>query len=188
MNKVNQISNATKKNRYPEIFSEIKNILGNNVKEILSFGCSSGLECEALSNIYFTNSNITGYDICKDIVLQNSGKNTNNKIKYISDSKLLKQNSYDLIFCMSVLCVWPESMGLYSMNNFNESLTDIDKLLKVNGYLCIYNSKYLFTDSKISSKYIPIETNHKETGFVTKYSNNNVIKDYKYYLFKKIIF
>jgi hypothetical protein len=47
---------------------------------------------------------------------------------------------------------------------------------------------YLFNESSIYSKYVNIETNYRETGFVTKYDKNDNIlnNDYQYFLFKKI--
>lgn len=89
---------------------------------------------------------------------------------------------------MSVLCRWPEDTGEYSFKLFNDTLVDIDKLLNVNGFLVIYNSKYLFTDSDIFYKYSIINTDCKNTGFVTKYDkNNNIVNNYSYYFFKKNI-
>lgn len=59
-----------------------------------------------------------------------------------------------------------------------------------NGYLCIYNSKYLFCESDIFEKqgYKKIDTSYKETGFVTKYHKDGrkLNFDYPFYLFKKI--
>ena len=90
-----------------------------------------------------------------------------------------------LVNCQVRICL-PECDGKYDFEQFNKTLTDIDSFLKPNGLLCIYNSKYIFTDSDISTNYICIETNHKETGFVYKYNKNeNRINNYPYYLFKK---
>ena len=58
------------------------------------------------------------------------------------------------------------------------------------GYLCIYNSKYLFSETNLfNTKYEKVNTSHKETGFVTKYhKNNNKINNYVFFLFKKTAF
>jgi len=89
---------------------------------------------------------------------------------------------------MSVLCRWPESDGEYTFKTFTETLDLIDNLLDKDGYLCIYNSKYLFTDTTLfKQKYKIIETNHKETGFVFKYTDNKKINNYPHFLFQKIV-
>ena len=60
--KQNQKTPATSYNRYPEIFKEIKGIIPSP-NQILSFGCSTGIECETLQELYFPNIKIIGLDI-----------------------------------------------------------------------------------------------------------------------------
>jgi chemotaxis methyl-accepting protein methylase len=176
MTQVNQSDNYTEYNRYPEVFTEVKKIVNDN-KKILSFGCSYGLECLTLKNEYFFNSEIDGYDI-------NNNIQVNPNFNFYNDYNKLK--TYDLIFCMSVLCKWPEDTGDYSFELFEKTLIEIDKLLNIDGYLCIYNSTYLFTESSIFSKYSIVDTEYKNTGFVTKYDKNNkIINNYPYFLFIK---
>lgn len=98
----------------------------------------------------------------------------------------------DLIFANSVLCRWPESEGEYTFDTFENTLELIDNLLNKDGYLCIYNSKYLFCETNLflNKKYEKIETSHKETGFVTKYHNDNkkINDNYPFFLFRKTAF
>jgi len=200
---VNQISNATQYNRYPEIFSEIKKIIIN--PKILSFGCSKGLECNTLSDLYFKDSLIDGVDINKKNILYAVKNNKNSKINYYDD--ITNLDKYDIIFCMSVLCRHPiDNKGIiadnifdpssktiiindiYPFDAFNDTIALIDNHVALNGYLCIYNSSYLFTDTETSKKYQAIITEYTDTGFVIKYDkNNNIVKNYPYFLFKKII-
>jgi chemotaxis methyl-accepting protein methylase len=184
MTQVNQSDNYTEYNRYPEIFEEVKNITKDNIK-ILSFGCSKGHECLTLKNEYFLNSEIDGYDINKNIsICPDLCPDLSPDFNFYNDYNKLK--TYDLIFCMSVLCKWPEDTGNYNIKLFEKTLIEIDKLLNVNGYLCIYNSKYLFTESRIFKKYSIVPTEYKNTGFVTKYNKKNKIVDnYPYFLFRK---
>ncbi len=184
--KKNQYSIATNYNRYPEIFSEISK-LETNPKKILSFGCSTGEECNTLSDLYFKDSQITGIDWFQSVINKNILNNKNENIYY--KYKLDTNDKFDLIFCMSVLCAWPENEKIiYDFNTFEETLIELDKHLNINGYICIYNSKYLFEETRIFNKYKIIKTNHKETGFVTKYYKNNekLATSYEYYLFQKI--
>jgi chemotaxis methyl-accepting protein methylase len=184
----NQITHATSYNRYPKIFKEVSTIIPNP-RQILSFGCSNGSECNTFHEIYFKNSNIIGLDINQDVINQNKENNKYENIKYVDKIEDI-DNKCDLIFVMSVLCVWPERLGEYTYETFLDTLNIIDNLLEINGYLCIYNSKYLFTDTEIfKKKYKIIETKVKETGFVYKYNYKDVkIKDntYPYLLFQKI--
>jgi SAM-dependent methyltransferase len=188
---LNQKSNATKHNRYPQIFKEMKKKI-HDPNKILSFGCSTGLECHTLNELYYPNSEITGLDINKDIILQNINNNNNKNIKYFSDINKLNA-TFDIICVMSVLCsciqLKPMIEGKYTFKIFIETLESIDKLLNKDGYLCIYNSKYLFTDTTLfKQKYKIIDTKYKETGFIYKYTcdNERIIDPYPYFLFQKI--
>lgn len=185
--KLNQKSNVTSYNRYPQIFREIKSII-SNPSQILSFGCSTGLECNTLHKLYYPNKKIIGLDICKNIIETNKIRNKISNIKYTSDINEI-ENKSDLIFVMSVLCRWPEEHGEYTFETFEETLNIIDNLLNIDGYLCIYNSKYIFTETDLfNEKYQIVETEYKETGFVYKYHKDGIKLDYSYpyYLFKKI--
>ena len=74
-----QTHNTTEKNRYPKIFNFIsKNYKFNN---ILSFGCSSGEECQTLST-YFKYSNIIGIDSNEEI-LNKAINSNNNNLKFL---------------------------------------------------------------------------------------------------------
>ena len=183
---LNQKSNATNYNRYPEIFMEVQSII-NTPETILSFGCSTGIECNTLHQLYFPNSKIIGLDICEEIISKNKETNIYRNIEYFSNVKQITKKC-NLIFAMSVLCRWPETEGEYTFKTFTDTLNIIDELLENNGYLCIYNSKYIFTESELfKQKYEIVSTKHNETGFVHKYNiHNTKIADYPYFLFKKI--
>jgi 2-polyprenyl-3-methyl-5-hydroxy-6-metoxy-1,4-benzoquinol methylase len=187
--KSNQIDNYTEYNRYPKIFQKIKELCSpelSNDLEILSFGCSTGEEIKSLQNLYIPNANYTGVDISKYIIKQNKLNNTSVKIFYYNNEEfefsILKQ--FDVVLVMSVLCRWPNDTD-YSFEMFESTLLDIDKYVKKEGYLIIYNSSYCFTDSILSSKYEPVVLD-SDSGFVTKYDKlHNVVKDYPYVIFKK---
>jgi len=188
--KQNQKSHVTKIDRYPELFKEITSIIPCP-NQILSFGCSTGEECITLNNLYFPNIKIIGLDINEEIIISNKNKNIYKNIEYFSNLENITEKS-DLIFANSVLCRWPEStVENYTYQRFEHTLKFIDNLLNKDGYLCIYNSKYLFTETDLFlNKYQKIDTIHTETGFVTKYHKNNrkINFNYPYFLFKKIAF
>lgn len=186
----NQKSHSTSYNRYPEIFKEIKDIVPSP-KQILSFGCSTGIECETLHELYFPNTKIIGLDISKNLITNNIKKNKYKNIKYYSKIENIPSPKSDIIFANSVLCSWHwgKEAGKYTFETFESTLELIDNLLNKDGYLCIYNSKYLFCETNIflNKKYEKIETSYKETGFVTKYHKNNkkINNSYPFFLFKK---
>ena len=186
----NQKSKHTEYNRYPEVFKEVKQIMPSP-KQILSFGCSRGLECQTLQELYFPDIKIIGLDISDEIIINNKNNNKYKNIEYYSKLDDITEKS-DIIFANSVLCIWPENEGVYKFETFENTLEIIDNLLNKDGYLCIYNSKYLFCETNlfINKKYEKINTLHKETGFVTKYHKNNekITYDYPFFLFKKTSF
>lgn len=188
MKERNQVSNYTEYNRTPEIFQASSLLpvdLPSKVK-ILSFGCSSGLETTALNNLYFPNADIHGYDIDKEIIKNNILENKYNNIRYFDNPDLLSSD-YNLIFCMSVLCRWPDGQANYKFTLFEETLKLLDKRLKVGGYLVIYNAQYLFNDTVLSNRYSPVKLNYIDSGFVTKWDRNfkNIISDNQDVIYKK---
>ena len=82
---------------------------------------------------------------------------------------------------MSVLCRWPDSKELidisklYPFKKFEEALVFLHSNLKLNGILVLYNCNFLFSDTKLYSKYkalvSPVIT---ESGFVQKFDKNNL--------------
>lgn len=186
----NQKSHSTSYNRYPFLFKEIKEIIPSP-NQILSFGCSIGRECETLQELYYPNFKIIGFDINEEIITNNKNNNKYNNIEYYSKVDNITEKS-DLILANSVLCKWPESEGEYTFQTFENTLGSIDNLLNKDGYLCIYNSKYLFCETNLflNKKYEKVETSHKASGFVTKYHKNNKKMNiiYPFFLFKKTVF
>ena len=186
---VNQITHTTMFNRHPELFTEVREIIGDN-KKILSFGCSTGEEVKTLKELYFRNSQIDGYDINEKII---------SDIKYRTDIpsdstffnslENVPEESYDIIFCLSVLTRSPDPYNTYSFELFENTLDKIHKYVKPNGYICIWNSRFEFTDTVLSKKYTPICTNWKDSGSTQKYYKDfkrEKESSYPYILFQKI--
>lgn len=187
LNKINknahQLSNSTSYNRYPHIFNRVALLLkGVKNPKILSFGCSIGHECISIK-MYIPESIVIGTDINKLNLLIARFINNNKGIYYKSNVNLgssIENNSYDAIFCMSVLCKHKEtkdisdSSNIYSFEMFQHILESLDEKLKINGFLIIYNSNFRFTDLIISKKYTPLLFDEIiESGFVKKFDQNN---------------
>lgn len=162
MNIVNQKSNWTRYNRTPKIFSCAQQQF--SPPKILSFGCSSGEETRTLRDLYFPQSEIHGFDIDPNLILENIQRNDAG-IKYFSEMSQL-DTDYDLIFCMSVLCRWPEDQEAYKFEMFQRTLLNIDARLKVGGRLVIYNPQYLLNETFLRHNYCEINFSGLENGFV----------------------
>ena len=189
-NVINQISHTTCYNRHPEMFSECKGIISDDGAKILSFGCATGEEVFTLKELYFTKNKIDGYDISKDAVQMARLRNTNSEIFFFDSLNDILENSYDIIFCLSVLTRNPDDERTYAFEVFETTLKLIHRYLKIGGYICIWNSRYEFTDTDISQKYTPIETTHINSGFTQKFDKTFTIPKevpYPYVLFRKNI-
>lgn len=154
--KFDQFSNATCFDRYPILFKRVKKVVGEN-KKILSFGCSTGEEVESLKKIYFKKSKVYGYDL-NEKVIEIAKKKYDNE--YYSKYEDVKNKSFDVIFCCSVLCQFPNWED-YSFERFEETIKTVDELLEVNGHLIIYNTSFNFKDTKLfKEKYQTIKIDH----------------------------
>ncbi|HLP10788.1 MAG TPA: class I SAM-dependent methyltransferase [Flavobacteriales bacterium] len=180
-----QVKNSTSYNRYPEIFKATKDYFtekGKNEITLLSYGCSTGEECFSLRE-YFPQAKIVGLDIdLKNIETANSRNSDPNTTFLESHAKnLRKSGPFDLIFCMSVFCRWPDSQnvdditGLYPFSKFEEGLAELDSNLSVGGLLVLYNTSFLFRESKLYAGYEVLKSpTITESGFVHKFGKNNI--------------
>jgi hypothetical protein len=174
---IHQISTATSYDRYPEIFKECQLYFSNRVPKILSFGCSKGLEVKTLTEKYFLDSKIDGVDINKEMILSCKELGLSDKVSFYNHDEFVP-DKYELIFCMSVLCRWPQTADLedcseeYPFSKFSDKLVEIDRYLNPGGLLVIYNSNFMFTDTELSKRY-SIHQSTTESGFVTKFTKDN---------------
>ncbi len=188
---IHQISTTTGYDRYPEIFRECQLYFKDKVPKILSFGCSNGLEVKTLTEKYFTESKVVGVDINPDMILSCIELKLNDKVSFFEIDKFTPEK-FDLIFCMSVFCRWPQTAQLedcsdeYPFSKFSEKLNDIDNMLNPEGLLVIYNSNFIFTDTNISKNY-SIHKSTFESGFVKKFTKDNkpYLENYPHSIFIK---
>lgn len=186
--KQHQISHRTWYDRYPNIFKTCSDYFTKDDLSILSFGCSDGSEVFTLNEIYFPDAEIHGVDINSDIIEVCNSKNTSPKIKFGLTKDLLNQEEiYDLIFCMSVFCRWPQTESIdnsseeYTFNEFENEIASIYKHLKPGGALVIYNANFCFFEIDIYSKFTPLTNDAiNESGFVHKFNSKNKKVDINY--------
>ena len=170
--------------RYPDVFkgcAEFVRCQGWDRMEdfrILSFGSSTGEEGHTLST-YFPNASVLGVDVDAESIRKAIKNFGSSRVRFEkSSSKTLDANGpFEMIFCMSVLCHWPEAKkmddisSVFPFARFEESLHLLNAHLKPGGLLVIYNSNYCFKDSSLYRLYQPVVSDCVTgSGFVHKFS------------------
>jgi hypothetical protein len=156
-----QVPTSTSNNRYPGIFRTVQGRiaqkfgadLGGNRLKILSFGCSNGSEISSLRS-YFPEALIFGCDVNDEALgAASEALFMDEAFLFRSSSEaILQYGPFDVVFAMSVLCRFPDSMepGLvnitpvYSHDSFNRGVQLLSDALRDDGILCLYNTNYSF--------------------------------------------
>ena len=193
---IDQISNATESDRYPEIFGFVQKLKGEKSKiRILSFGCSYGLECNSLHN-YFPNACITGYDIFEENIERAKKTIQNKNITFTAKWENVEKGLYDVVFAMTVFCRTPHTCNkkdcskIYSFEKFNAQMLTLDTIIQKGGLLVLYNANFLFTETSVSHRYEAISIpGFSDSGVVPKFGKDNKLlknQDYFFSLFRKL--
>lgn len=146
-------------NRYPRIFSFIRNHVPDNAaSRILSFGCSTGEEVFSLRR-YFSQAEITGIDINPRSIavcrkkLERCG-DTRIRFTLASSADAELEASFDAVFCMSVLRHGELGASdaetcdhLIRFADFERTVGGLCRCLKPGGYLIIRGSNFRFSDT-----------------------------------------
>jgi SAM-dependent methyltransferase len=163
-----QRDNSTAENRHPRIFKQVLELKpGPGV--VLSFGCSSGEEVATLRtlNPLWT---VHGADVSTTSLAEARLKDPDGI--YVQDARLLTSASYDVIFCMSVLCRYPAYTGNFSFQTFESSLLLLLQLLKPNGILVLYNAQYDVKETHLKLLPLACQKIRYGSGFVPKFRAN----------------
>lgn len=166
-----QESECTALNRYPEIFSRAVASLTRRCRDdkpgaILSFGCSTGEEVRTLKAMAKDcNSDwlIHGVEIVEDRLAE--ARRADPEGTYVSSISSLPLTSYDLVFCMSVLCRFPDNADdqeqpppRLPFSLFESAARDIDSVVcDQGGVLVIWNASYDFRDTSVAHKYVAVD-------------------------------
>jgi len=200
-----QVSNWTEFDRYTDIFLALQAVLGassrcseGQVLRILSFGCSDGSECRSMRT-YLAEADVDGVDIWSKLIEENKAHNTDPRIRYFDDLKHLAEVSYDAVLMMTVLCRYGDTeVDFLQYEVFDQTVTEVDKYVRPGGYMVIYNSNYLLTDSSVAHRYQNMAASSDttfnwklESGFVPKYERSGKLlsdngADYPHVFFKKL--
>src|ERR1035437_3924712 len=175
MTQIMQMSHQTSADRFPKIFTSIKEMYPNP-KRILSFGCSQGDEVFTLKEKYFPEAEIVGVDIDYWTIQQARNSLKTKKYKDIFfHTDLGATGKYDIIFCL---------MTLFSMDNpvtkeiSDSAMTLLDTYLNLNGLLIIYTADHNFVEHLAAKNYEVIR------HWVRKHNVNS--KDYFCGYYKKL--
>ncbi len=159
-NSLLQSASTTDLNRHPDIFNELGSMFSSRKIRVLSFGCSTGEECQSLSE-YLPEAQIVGVDVNKESIDRARSRFTNERIEFVvrEPGNLNTLGKFDVILAISVLCKYPESNLLrdigpiFPFEKYESTLGELDTLLQPGGCLFIRSSNFRFRDSSLASKY-----------------------------------
>ena len=160
---LHQTSGHTEPERYPELF-ELAARLKPDAARILSFGCSTGEELEAIRR-RFRDAEIVGAEINP-----RSRRIARRRVKaetktWIGGPRVVT-GRFDLIFALAVLQVQPHRVAdagiedlspVYPFERFDEQLMRLAVLLSPGALLCVFNAHYRVEDSSAAALLVGIE-------------------------------
>jgi len=159
-----QVSHQTKYNRFPKIFDSAR-ILKPDAKRILSFGCSTGEECQRLAEL-FPSAEIVGVDI-DEYSIKTARKKNRFPERIFFHTDLGATGTYDLALVLMVLFSLEQPIP---KERFIKVMEKIDKYINPNGILMVFCSEY-------SPKEVPQIANYEAFNEWTHQHNKNN-KDY----------
>ena len=155
-----QSAPTTQLNRHPDIFEALGARFKDEPIRLLSFGCSTGEECQSLST-YLPNATIIGVDVNKKSIEKAKSKFASEKLSFyhIEAKSLHTLGKFDVITAISVLCRYPESKLIQNIDSvfpfsiFEMSVGYLDQVLNPKGYLFIRSSNFRFMETEYHKKY-----------------------------------
>lgn len=130
-----QLSHMTSEERFPKIFDSAKT-LQPDAKRVLSFGCSTGEEAQALAK-RFPNAEIVGVDIDYSSVSSARKKNKLPNVHF--HTALGATGKYDVVTALQVFFCMEKPIP---PDRWTKTLRSIDPHLNAGGILMIYTSDY----------------------------------------------
>ena len=118
-----QLSNMTRSDRFPKVFETAKSLC-RKPKRIMSFGCSTGEECQSLAK-YFPDAEIVGVDINASNLYTARRNNKNPNIHFTDEINVT--GKFDVVFAMMVLFCMDRPIP---WERFEQTLVAIDRRLK----------------------------------------------------------
>ncbi len=161
---MHQTTTLTALNRYPDIFSEVREYFDDRERiTILSYGCSTGEEVITLRS-YFPDAFIVGAEINKRCLQACRKRGVDDRIRFIPSTRdtIREHGPYDVIFCMAVFQREPRKhlhrgtrniSDVYPFRVFDRQLVELDRSLNDQGLLVVHYTQFFFTDSTIAARY-----------------------------------
>ncbi len=164
--RVQQTTQLTWEDRYPDIFSACKKYfddLGKDSIKILSYGCCTGEEVVTLRR-YFPNATIVGAELNKNSLSICKKRKLDDKIHFVySKPNIIKHyGPFDAVFCMAVLERLPMKVlkehiedlhDMYPFEKYNKQIHEIDEYVNNDGLLITHFSHYDIMDTDLAENY-----------------------------------
>lgn len=159
---IHQVSGHTQPDRFPMLF-DLTARLRPDAARILSFGCSTGEEIEALRR-RFPGAAIVGAEINP-----HSRRLARHRMAGDARVRVVGPNAvegrFDLIFALAVLQVRPDWVAeagivdvsrIYPFERFDNEVARLFVRLAPDGLLCVFNAQYRVEDSSVAMLLEPI--------------------------------
>jgi 2-polyprenyl-3-methyl-5-hydroxy-6-metoxy-1,4-benzoquinol methylase len=145
-----QISHQTKPERFPKIFDSAKQ-LKPDAKRILSFGCSTGEECQSLAS-RFPHAQIVGVEIDYH-TMSTARRNNKHPDRVFFHDTLGATGSYDLVTSLMVLFSMEPPL---QFEKWHQIVSMVDKHVNPGGIWMIYTSEFPLKEADCYKGYDPI--------------------------------
>lgn len=159
---LHQTSGDTGPDRYPELFDRAAG-LKPDARRILSFGCSTGEELEAI-RARFPEAEIVGAEInarSRRIAAERIA--CDRRVSVVPPGEV--DGAFDVVFALAVLQVQPHRIerdgiddlsAIYPFRRFDEAARMLAGLLAPGGLLCVMHAQYRVEDSRAAGLVEPV--------------------------------
>jgi len=162
-----QVNSRTSMHRHPAVFERARDLIGSGRRRVLSFGCSSGEEVRSLREIGGPSWSVHGLEVKPELVAE--ALDADPAGIYAASARDLAPESYDGVFCMSVLCRFPD--GSFSFQDFEEAAQVVCSFVVPKGLLVLYNAQYDLRETRVGREdFEPVPEGQVRggSGFVPK--------------------
>jgi SAM-dependent methyltransferase len=159
-----QPSTDTWDDRYPDVFSFLRDQLGDDPElSVLSFGCSTGEEVFSLRR-YLPSARLRGVDISRMNVAtcrRRQARQGDARMEFVRAASVAGEPTagYDAVLCMAVFrhadlaARPPTSASKIRFHAFESALQGVERCLKPGGYLAMDHSNFRLTDTVVGPRF-----------------------------------
>lgn len=174
-----QLSHMTRQERFPKIFDRTVE-LAPDARRVLSFGCSTGEEAQALAR-RFPGAEVVGVDIDRYSV-ETARRNNEFKDRVFYHDELGGTGKFDLCTCLMVLFMMETPIP---KDRMEATLRQIDRHLNPGAVLVLYTTEYPFEETSVYAGYETIRSWPREhnrngktyyNGYFRKKSESMVVR------------